>query len=122
MTTRSEYHENVASAFLEKSRAYLLDGDLLQASEKGWAAAAQMVKAASEQRGWRHRSHVALFKNAERLADESDDRELFSLFHTANSLHQNFYEGWQTERQVAAGLDEVEEFVRRVRQLTNGSD
>ena len=38
-------------------------GDLRQASEKGWGAAAQMVKALAEQRGWQHNNHPLLVPN-----------------------------------------------------------
>ena len=119
MTTRADYHSETSEAFLTKARAYLADGDLLQASEKGWGAAAQTVKAAAEERGWRHQSHGDLFQIVERLADEADDDELLGLFHVANSLHQNFYEGWQTDRLVDAGLAGIEEFVRRLDLLSD---
>jgi hypothetical protein len=119
MTTGAQYHTETAQAFLSKARAYLAEGDLLQASEKGWGAAAQTAKASAERRGWRHQSHGDLFQNVERLAAESRDDELLSLFHVANSLHQNFYEGWQTEPLVAAGLVGIEEFVRRLAQLAD---
>ena len=38
-------------AFLAKAREELAVGDLEQASEKGWGAAAMMVKAVAGQRG-----------------------------------------------------------------------
>ena len=38
-------HVNQAREFLAKSREYLAQGDLHQASEEGWGAAAHMVKA-----------------------------------------------------------------------------
>ena len=119
MTTRADFHADTVEAFLAKARAYLAEGDLLQASEKAWGAAAQTVKAAGEQRGWRYQSHGDLFQIVERLADEQNDEELLSLFHVANSLHQNFYEGWQTDRLVEAGLQGIEEFVRRLDQQSN---
>ena len=53
MTQRTQYHDATGREFLARARAYLAEDDLLQASEKGWGAAAQMVKAAAEARGWR---------------------------------------------------------------------
>ena len=35
MTTRADYHTDTASESLAKAHAYLAEGDLLQASEKG---------------------------------------------------------------------------------------
>ena len=119
MTTRADYHSDTAQAFLAKARAYLEEGDLLQASEKGWGAAAQTVKAAAEQRGWRHQSHGDLFEIVERLSDEANDEEILGLFHVANSLHQNFYEAWQTVKLVDAGLAGIEDFVRRLELLSD---
>ena len=114
MTTRADYHSDTAQTFLARARTYLAAGDLLQASEKGWGAAAQTVKAAAEQRGWRHQSHGDLFQIVKRLADESTDSSIHALFHSANALHQNFYEGLMTRESVAVGLEQIEEFVRRL--------
>lgn len=114
MATRSAYHTETAAAFLIKARAYLDEGDLLQASEKGWGAAARMVKAVAEERGWRHSSHGDLYRAVDRLAGELADEDLKRLFHSASALHRNFYEGWMTEEAVARGLRAVEDFVRRL--------
>ena len=59
MTTRAQYHNATGRDFMAKAQAYLAEDDLLQASEKGWGAAAQMVKAAAEMRGWPHKNHRA---------------------------------------------------------------
>ncbi len=109
MTTRADYHTNTADEFLVKARAYLADGDLLQASEKGWGATARMVKAVAETRGWSHSSHGDLYRVVERLAEELGDPRVSNLFRSANALHQNFYEGYMPEEAVANGLDDVTE-------------
>ncbi len=110
MTTRSDYHSDTANEFLTKARAHLAEGDLLQASEKGWGAAARMVKAVAETRGWRHRTHGDLHRAVGRLVELSADEELRRLFLSANTLHQNFYEGDMRADMVAAGIHEVEQF------------
>ena len=115
MTTRADYHADTANEFLSKARVYLSDDDLLQASEKGWGAAARMVKAVAETRGWRHSSHGDLYRAVDLLADEATDQQLRTLFQSANALHQNFYEGWMTEEAVSDGLDNVEEFANRLK-------
>ena len=114
MTTRVGYHADTASEFLSKSHTYLTGGDLLQASEKGWGATARMVKAVAETRGWRHSTHGDLHRTVNRLAEESPDQQLRSLFLSANALDQNSYEGWMTEEDVAVGLRAVEEIVGRL--------
>ncbi len=114
MTTRSDYHTDTASEFLAKSHTYLAAGDLLQASEKGWGATARMVKAVAETRGWRHSTHGDLHRTVNRLAEELSDQRLRDLFRSTSALHQNFYEGWMTEADVAVGLRAAEEIVGRL--------
>ena len=46
-----------AREFLDKGREYLAAGDLHQASEKGWGAAAHMAKAVAEAQGWTYDRH-----------------------------------------------------------------
>ena len=114
MTQRTQYHDATGRGFLAKARAYLAEDDLLQASEKGWGAAAQMVKAAAEARGWRHSSHRDLYQAIDRLAAEADDPQILRLFNSAGALHTNFYEGWMARNSVDAGLTEVEQLVRKL--------
>lgn len=109
MTTRTEYHVETANEFLAKAHVYLAEEDLLQAAEKGWGAAARMVKAVAEDRGWRHSSHGDLYRTVDLIADELSDQRLRILFRSASALHQNFYEGYMTEATVADGLQDVEE-------------
>ena len=61
-----------ARNFLGKSREYLADGDLHQASEKGWGAAAWIAKAVAETRGWeygRHEQFKVVLTQARDLTD-----------------------------------------------------
>ncbi len=117
MTTRAEYHTDTASEFLSKAHTYLAEGDLLQASEKGWGATARMVKAVAETRGWRHSSHGDLYRVVNRLANETSDQRLRILFRSANDLHQNFYEGLMPEEFVAEALEDVEEITSRLTEV-----
>ena len=110
MTTSTECGRS-ALHLLEQARQELDRGDVRQASEKGWGAAAQAVKALAEDRGWQHKSHAALFNAVSRLAREADNDDLNSLFHVANSLHSNFYENTQNADMVSAGLVDVAKFV-----------
>ena len=50
-------HIELARDFLAKSKVYLRDGDLRQASEKGWGAAAHMAKAVAATNGREHEHH-----------------------------------------------------------------
>ena len=88
-----------------------------QASEKGWRAAAQSVKAVAETRGWPHQGHAQLFLAVSKLAEETGDTQLGNLFHVASSLHTNFYENWLTEELVKSGLEDVRRFVEALQPL-----
>ncbi len=118
MVTRTQEHNETGREFLARARAYLAEDDLLQASEKGWGAAARMVKAAAEQRGWSHNGHRDLYSAINRLAAETDDLRLRTLFDSASALHANFYEGWMPGEMVAASLDQVAELVEKLDALT----
>ena len=67
--TAQGYHQ-ASERFLAQARAELSDEDLPQASEKGWGAAAQILKAVAEQRGWEHGRHRHLSRVASRLRAE----------------------------------------------------
>ena len=66
----------------------------IQASEKGWGAAAQALKSVAEERGWNHQGHGLLVDIAKQVADELSRPDLFIAFGAAQSLHVNFYENW----------------------------
>ena len=118
MVTRTQEHNETGQAFLARARASLAEDDLLQASEKGWGAAARMVKAVAESRGWRHNSHRDLYVTINRLVEESGDEAIRVGFGLASTLHTNFYEGWLPRETIAAHLDRVSELVEKLDALT----
>ena len=104
--------------YTELSRRYIQQageefqrGDLLQASEKAWGAAAEATKSIAEQRGWRHNRHDLLYDISEQIADELDRRDLARLFRSASSLHINFYEDWMAEGHVRDGIEDARTYV-----------
>ncbi len=114
MIEEQDKYTVAAGELLKKAQDALDQGDLRQASEKGWGASAQIAKAVAAQRGWQHQSHAALFTVVSRLARETGDSDLQVNFHAANSLHYNFYEDWMDRDSVEAGLNQVREFLQRV--------
>ncbi|TMB64985.1 MAG: hypothetical protein E6J43_12580 [Chloroflexi bacterium] len=115
MTT--EKYATASEGLLQKAKTYLAEGDLVQASEKGWGAAAQAIKAVAEARGWQHNVHRQLFEVLARLLDETGDTEIRRQFLIANALHTNFYENWLTRGDVEAGVQEVDALLSRLRPL-----
>ena len=80
-----------AQEFLAKSREYLAKGDMHQASEKGWGAAAHMAKAVAVAQGWSYDTHAdfsLVIDQARRLTGDSRLRGYRGI---ANELHGNYY-------------------------------
>ena len=112
-----ETHTEASHILMRQAEEELRKGDRLQASEKGWGAAAHALKAAAELRGWRHSSHALLVGVADTLASEADQPEIRRLFDVAAALHSNFYETWMSDEGVAVRLEDVKELQRLLRPL-----
>ena len=113
----SRIYQVASRHLLRQGREELAKGDTRQAAEKGWGAAAQIVKAIAERRGRPHGGHGQLFTTVRDLRKETGDEEIGRLFHVANSLHNNFYENNQEAETVREALDDVERFVDKVEPL-----
>ena len=110
-------YQDAARHLLTQGFEELADGDSRQASEKGWGAAAQMIKAVASSRGWKHDSHAALYSVIDRLVNETGDDGIRKRFSTANALHQNFYENWGGAGYVAGGLADVRDLLDKLEPL-----
>ena len=102
-----------AREFLERSRVYLAEGQLHQASEKGWGAAAHMAKAVALTQGWDYSTHAdfsVVMNNAYLRLGEDRIRPLRSV---ANELHSNFYKRkrFLDARIISGDLDSVTELL-----------
>ncbi len=100
--------------FLTKAFQELAQGDVVQASEKGWGAAAQMLKAVAERRGWSHNSHRLFYGIVRTLVQETGDTQVANLFQVAGNLHTNFYENWLPPELVELALHDVGLFLDKL--------
>ena len=107
----AQTYQTASRHLLAQACEELAAGDTRQASEKGWAAAAQIVKSVAARRGWEHRSHAALYRVIRRLADETRDEDIRRLFDVAGNLHVNFYENWNNAANVTDSLDDIAQFL-----------
>ena len=119
MTTKTGYYNATGREFLAKARTYLGEDDLLQASEKGWGAAAQMVKSIAEARGWPHNGHHELWRAVNRLVDVTGDPKIRAAFGLAGALYTNFYEGWLPRETVEDYLTQLDELVSKLEGLSS---
>ena len=114
-----------SSVFLDRSREYLSAGDLHQASEKGWGAAAWMAKAVAEAQGWQYNRHDEFFTVMRQAQDVSADARLRNLRRAANELHGYYYTRGRFLRSddIGQGLDEMALLLDILQPLTelNGS-
>ena len=125
MALRDASPSEAAEAFWEAAETLLAQaeeelgrGDLRQASEKIWGAAALAVKAlALERDGRRLKRHRELWQYVADLSRRLGDGQLRRLWQVASSMHANFYEGWATAEYVRDALDDVREFVERLGRL-----
>ena len=119
-------YRNQAWDFLARSRSYLAVGDLHQASEKGWGAAAWMAKAVAEAHDWEYESHsqfnVVLRRVVREMPDnlEADASRIYALQGVARGLHQNFYtrSDFLDGEEIKANLDNMEELLTLLHPVT----
>ena len=106
-------YQNQAWDFLYKSKRYLEEGDLHQASEKGWGAAAHMMKAVCSARGWNYDYHDEF---RERMRDAGQwlrmEKRMLDLRYVADALHSNYY-----QRRIFLHADEITQQLEDMEQM-----
>lgn len=114
---RAELHLKLCEKYMREAEEFLAKRDYVQASEKAWGAASQMIKAAAAMEGKELRSHAALWEYVDRLAEKLEDVELRHLWGRANNLHQNFYENWMPPREVELSVMDTKNFLEKLRKI-----
>ena len=112
MSTNS--YRQSAHTLLQKARDELVAGDAPQASEKGWGAAAQMLKAIAQQAGVQHHSHAALSQIASDVHGQTGEDNIATWFAVAQNLHINFYEDHLSDEFVHIYLNQISLLVNRL--------
>ena len=103
--------------YLREGDALLKKGDYVQASEKFWGAAAEVIKAIAAKREVDIRSHGEMHRFITTLSKETEDREFLRYFSLAGALHQNFYENWLTPEMVVDHSRAVKSLVEKLKKL-----
>ena len=112
-----ETYANQSREFIALARIELDAGDLLQASEKAWGAAAAAIKSVAEMRGWQHYAHTLIRAAAWRISREHHRPQIRGMIARANDLHQNYYEYYLAEEEVAEGIAQVAELLSILEQV-----
>ena len=96
----------ISRELLAKARAELAAGDLQQASEKAWGAAAFALKAVAERRRWFNDADWKLGIIAYILSAELDDPSIAAGYSMTREAHYNFYHhefgAWQIAMLIEA--------------------
>ena len=96
----------ISRELLSKAWEELDSGDLLQASEKAWGAAAFALKAAAEKRRWFNDADWKLGRIADILSLELDDPSITTGYSATRDAHYNYYHhefgAWQIAARIAA--------------------
>ena len=121
MTNITAQHIDISREFLEKAQRYLAEGDLHQAAEKGWGAAAHMAKAVAATRGWVYDRHDDFHGVMRRARGRVGERNFWDWASAALTLHTLFYNP-RTELDADAihyYLEQVERLLDALQPLTN---
>lgn len=110
----TDSYRRSAYELLQQARDELATGDVRQASEEGWGAAAQMLKAIAQQDGEQHHSHAALARVANDVHRQTGEDEIATWFAIAQNLHVNFYENNLSEEFIHIYLNQISLLVNRL--------
>ncbi len=118
MTTTIEYHVERSWHFLDLVDDELARGELEEASNKVWGAAAHAIKAVAQRRGWPHGAHSDLEDAVMRLVDdEGAPRDLYTYYTSANWFHSRFYGGPPDASLIRNGKEDIAQFIRLLERL-----
>ena len=107
----AERNASISRDALRRAWQELAQGDLMQASEKAWGAAAHAVKAVAERRRWFSEADWKLGRAASVISDELNDPNILRCYRTARDAHFNFYRHEYDTRQVEQAIDAAADLV-----------
>jgi len=113
-----EHYQSLSEKYLAEAKELLKKGDLVQASEKFWGAAALTVKMVAAKRGLTLEEHGSLWNYINTLAKVSGDKDIVRFFGEANALHRNFYENEMARESVEILAEDIEKLVGKLRKIS----
>ncbi|MGH9878796.1 MAG: PaREP1 family protein [Nitrososphaerales archaeon] len=110
-------HRRMNSKYLTDAKKLMQQGDYLQASEKYWGAAVQMIKVIAARRGLELGTHRSISDFISVLNAEYPEMNLWTLYAKANNLHMNFYEDHIPPDMVKEHSEAVKELIEKLQQV-----
>ena len=118
MATQTAAGNATSWAFMAKAEAALARSDLVQASRKGWHAAAYGLRDFARSKGWRYTGFYGIVGVIESLVTEYDDEEFYDLYAAIDALAVNSAQCCDSRAGVEYDLSRVAELLRRLERLT----
>jgi HEPN domain-containing protein len=113
----TEQHTKLNNKLLRDAKRLLGEEDYVQASEKYWGAAAQVIKAVAAKRGLKIMRHRSISEFVYKLHRELPDQGFWELYRAASELHTNFYEEHLPPDGVVENAKAVEEMIDKLKVL-----
>ena len=107
-------HVELARNFLERSKSYLAQGDLHQASEKGWGAASHIIKAVAAANGWEYESHDQFENVVVNARQRYRQPGILDMSRAGEALHKNYY-----KRSLLLNANIIREDIEKVERMVN---
>ncbi len=118
MTTVVDYNSERSWHFLDLVDDEVGRGELEEAGNKLWGAAAHAIKATAERRGWPHGAHSDLEEAVMRLIDDEGAPAILYIYYTSASwFHARFYGGPPDGTAIRHSEAEMAEFIRMLENL-----
>ena len=112
------YHQGRSWHFLDLVDDEIERGELEEACNKLWGAAAHAIKAVAEGRGWPHNAHILLEETVKRLIrEEGAPPHLYGQYMMATAFHQRFYGAPSDAEGIGYGKETISEFIRTLERL-----
>ena len=112
------YHRDRSWHFWDLVDDELARGELEEASNKLWGAAAHAIKATAEIRGWPHDAPALLEQTVLRIIrEENASPHLFGQYMIASAYHRRFYGGPPDADGIRYGKEIIAEFIRTLESL-----
>ena len=115
----SDRYAAISQRLLRQSQEELDAGDLIQASEKAWGAAAHAVKSVAEKWGWYHQGHYRLDASVHYIVSERGREDLLGWYNTVSVLHFNYYEHEIGADLVQSSINATKSFVEEMEKIRN---
>ena len=117
MVTQTRSYVETSWVLMAKAEEALAQGDLVQASQKGWRAAAWMLRGFAQAKGWRYTGFYGIVGVIECLAQEYADEEFYDLYSSVDALAVNSPRCCDSRAGIEHDLSRVAELLRKLERL-----